>query len=291
MAKIVCGQQLSVASARAIWARFEAHRGRARSAGLSLTLDEALSAPPAFPPANTAPCGSSPRRWSPASSISPMSKPCPPRQAVTYLTAHKGIGPWTAEVYLMFCAGHPDMFPAGDLALHKAVHHGLGLDERPTIKQLIEHRRAVVAASGRGGAAVLALFRGDARQGRNCAVTPTLSGPMLAPKSGGAPKQIVVLLHGYRLGRRRSDRARRPIGRSCCPMRCSCRPMRPSRARGNPFGYQWFALDYETDRVANRQHGPAAGAAGAGQFPRTICGRRPGLRPRTRSWPASARAR
>jgi DNA-3-methyladenine glycosylase II len=51
--------------------------------------------------------------------------------------AHKGIGPWTAEVYLMFCAGHPDVFPAGDLALLKAVQHGLGLDARPTIKEMI----------------------------------------------------------------------------------------------------------------------------------------------------------
>ena len=37
----------------------------------------------------------------------------------------------------MFCAGHPDVFPAGDLALLKAVHHGLGLDARPTIKEMI----------------------------------------------------------------------------------------------------------------------------------------------------------
>ena len=62
----------------------------------------------------------------------------PADDAVAYLVAHKGIGPWTAQVYLMFCAGHPDVFPAGDLALLKAVQHGLGLSERPTIKQMIE---------------------------------------------------------------------------------------------------------------------------------------------------------
>jgi DNA-3-methyladenine glycosylase II len=61
----------------------------------------------------------------------------PAPQAVAYLVAHKGIGPWTAEVYLMFCAGHRDVFPAGDLALLKAAHHGLGLDARPTIKQMV----------------------------------------------------------------------------------------------------------------------------------------------------------
>jgi DNA-3-methyladenine glycosylase II len=61
----------------------------------------------------------------------------PAEEAVAYLVAHKGIGPWTAEVYLMFCAGHPDVFPAGDLALLKAVQHGLGLDARPAIKEMI----------------------------------------------------------------------------------------------------------------------------------------------------------
>jgi DNA-3-methyladenine glycosylase II len=45
----------------------------------------------------------------------------PTSAALGELTRHKGIGPWTAEIYLMFCAGHPDIFPAGDLVLRKAV--------------------------------------------------------------------------------------------------------------------------------------------------------------------------
>ena len=44
-------------------------------------------------------------------------------EAMAHLTAVKGVGPWTAEVYLMFCAGHPDVFPVGDVALVHAVHH------------------------------------------------------------------------------------------------------------------------------------------------------------------------
>ena len=56
--------------------------------------------------------------------------------AVAYLTAHKGIGPWTAEIYLMFCTGHPDIFPVGDLALRKAVGHALGMKAAPTEKEL-----------------------------------------------------------------------------------------------------------------------------------------------------------
>jgi DNA-3-methyladenine glycosylase II len=47
------------------------------------------------------------------------------------LTRYKGIGPWTAEVYLLFCTGHPDVFPSGDIALQKAVGNALGLGAAP----------------------------------------------------------------------------------------------------------------------------------------------------------------
>jgi DNA-3-methyladenine glycosylase II len=55
----------------------------------------------------------------------------PADEAIAEMTALKGVGPWTAEVYLLFCAGHPDVFPAGDVALQSAAHHGLRLDARP----------------------------------------------------------------------------------------------------------------------------------------------------------------
>lgn len=51
-------------------------------------------------------------------------------QAISHLSAVKGIGPWSAEVYLMFCAGHPDIFPVGDVALVHAVHNAFGHDEK-----------------------------------------------------------------------------------------------------------------------------------------------------------------
>lgn len=60
--------------------------------------------------------------------------PAPDAQAS--LTAVRGIGPWTAEVYLMFAAGHPDIFPAGDVALQAAAAHALNLDSRPSDKEL-----------------------------------------------------------------------------------------------------------------------------------------------------------
>jgi DNA-3-methyladenine glycosylase II len=52
------------------------------------------------------------------------------------LTALHGVGPWTVEVYLLFCLGHSDAWPTGDLALQDGVRLGLGLDSRPTTKEM-----------------------------------------------------------------------------------------------------------------------------------------------------------
>ncbi len=60
----------------------------------------------------------------------------PVEEAGAHLTAIKGIGPWTAEVFLLFCAGHRDIFPAGDVALQHAVDKGFNLQSRPGEKQL-----------------------------------------------------------------------------------------------------------------------------------------------------------
>jgi DNA-3-methyladenine glycosylase II len=52
------------------------------------------------------------------------------------LTRLHGIGPWTADVYLLFCLGHGDAWPAGDVAIQEAIKVGLGLQTRPTAKQM-----------------------------------------------------------------------------------------------------------------------------------------------------------
>lgn len=57
-------------------------------------------------------------------------------QAVSALTAVKGIGPWTAEVYLLFAVGHPDIFPAGDLALQIAAADAYEKTDKLSEKQL-----------------------------------------------------------------------------------------------------------------------------------------------------------
>jgi DNA-3-methyladenine glycosylase II len=56
--------------------------------------------------------------------------------AMASLTALHGVGPWTAEVYLLFCAGHPDIFPAHDVALQSAVGHALAIEPRPAARVL-----------------------------------------------------------------------------------------------------------------------------------------------------------
>ena len=59
----------------------------------------------------------------------------PADEAHDTLTALHGIGPWTADIYLLFCLGHSDAWPAGDLAVQEAVRIGLGLKSRPTVKE------------------------------------------------------------------------------------------------------------------------------------------------------------
>lgn len=141
IAKVICGQQLSVASAAAIWKRFEALPGALDPVTyLSLTEEQVRG------------IGFSSGKFRAVRVIAEAMvageldfdhlETLTAEEAVAYLVAHKGIGPWTAEVYLMFCAGHPDVFPAGDLALLKAVQHGLGLDARPTIKEMIAIAKA-----------------------------------------------------------------------------------------------------------------------------------------------------
>ena len=60
----------------------------------------------------------------------------PAEEAIAVLSRTPGIGPWTAEVYLLFAAGHPDIFPGGDIALQNAYQMIFDLPERPTAKTL-----------------------------------------------------------------------------------------------------------------------------------------------------------
>lgn len=75
-------------------------------------------------------------------------------------------------------------------------------------------------------------------------MTQTLSGPMLAPLSGGAPRQLVVLLHGY--GSDGADLiALGTHWQAMLPDALFVAPNAPDESDENPMGYQWFALDLD----------------------------------------------
>jgi DNA-3-methyladenine glycosylase II len=52
------------------------------------------------------------------------------------LTSLHGVGPWTADVYLLFCLGHSDAWPAGDVGIQEGIRLGLALDTRPSTKEM-----------------------------------------------------------------------------------------------------------------------------------------------------------
>lgn len=83
---------------------------------------------------------------------------------------------------------------------------------------------------------------------------PKLSGPMLAPLSGGEPKQLVVLLHGY--GSNGDDLiGLAPSWQPILPDASFVSPDAHQPLPGYPSGFQWFAIDFDGDRVASRQEG------------------------------------
>jgi DNA-3-methyladenine glycosylase II len=135
LAAIVCGQQLSTASAAAIWGRFSAafdplHHDAIRRARADRLGRLGLSAAKIKTLKNLARELGSERL-----NLDVLAEEDADAAHHT-LTALHGIGPWTADLYLLFCLGHGDAWPAGDLAVQEAVKVGLGLKPRPTVKQM-----------------------------------------------------------------------------------------------------------------------------------------------------------
>ncbi|MHA6300282.1 DNA-3-methyladenine glycosylase family protein [Devosia sp. CAU 1758] len=136
MAKVICGQQLSVQSAAAIWGRFSLLPGALEPESY-LDLSEEMVRGSGFSRGKFLALRAVAEAVAAGELDFAHVDILPAEEAIARLVALKGVGPWTAEVYLLFCAAHPDIFPAGDLALLKAAHHGLGLDARPTIKEMV----------------------------------------------------------------------------------------------------------------------------------------------------------
>ncbi|MET7246002.1 DNA-3-methyladenine glycosylase 2 family protein [Methylobacterium sp. EM32] len=141
LAGIVVSQQISTASAAAIWGRLTAvlpdltaealaaaPDDLLRGAGLSAPKIRTLRAAASAIVAGDLPLDSLHAR--------------PADEAHRLMVSVHGIGPWTADVYLLFCLGHPDAFPAGDLALQEAARLADGHETRPSAAALTARAEA-----------------------------------------------------------------------------------------------------------------------------------------------------
>ena len=133
MLRTIVGQQVSVAAAASVWAKLEAAIGIGCAPDALLAQDfDTLRA-----------CGLSRQKQGYARSLAELvvsgaldlhSLPQDDEEAFAALVRVKGIGRWSAEIYLLFAEGRKDIWPAGDLAVQIAVGRILGLDERPSEK-------------------------------------------------------------------------------------------------------------------------------------------------------------
>jgi DNA-3-methyladenine glycosylase II len=131
--RTIVGQQVSVAAAASMWGKLEAELGPEFTPGCLLKRDfDTLRA-----------CGLSRQKQSYARSLCALVEageldfdalPADDEEAIERLTRIKGIGRWSAEIYLLFAEGRPDIWPAGDLAVQEGVKRLLGLEERPAEK-------------------------------------------------------------------------------------------------------------------------------------------------------------
>lgn len=128
--RAIVGQQVSVASARAIWARLEG-LGLTEAAAMAAASDEDLRA---------AGLSRQKARYGRALAQAGLDfnglRGVPDADVVKSLVAVPGIGIWTAEIYAMFALGRADVFAPGDLALQEAARMLFGLETRPTDKAL-----------------------------------------------------------------------------------------------------------------------------------------------------------
>jgi DNA-3-methyladenine glycosylase II len=151
--RTIVGQQVSVAAARSMWNKLIVRFGEPVDlAALVASSDEQLRE-----------AGLSRQKAGYARSLAALvlsgeldlgHLPQDDEEAIAQLTKIKGIGRWSAEIYLLFAEGRPDAFPAGDLAVQIELGKLMGLDDRPSEKQLREWAEAF--RPHRGAAAVLA---------------------------------------------------------------------------------------------------------------------------------------
>ncbi len=136
LARIIVGQQVSVASATAIWTRTaEVCRPFEPGVVLALTDQQFAAAGLSRPKIRTLRAiADACTNGLDLAGLDGASE----EQVHAALTEVVGIGPWTADVYIMFCLGRADGWAPGDLALQIAAQKAMGLDERPGADMLKE---------------------------------------------------------------------------------------------------------------------------------------------------------
>src|SRR5947209_11356560 len=135
IAAIVVSQQVSTASANAIFGRLRSMVAPLTAPNLRDASDDTLrAAGPSAPKIRTlrAPADAIVTNALDVDALASMNA----EDAHEKLVAVKGIGPWTADIFLLFCLGHPDAWPAGDLALQEAARLALNLKKRPDTTRL-----------------------------------------------------------------------------------------------------------------------------------------------------------
>jgi len=136
LARIVTGQQVSTASADAIWSRFSLLPNALDPAGYLMLSEEMVRGSGQSGSKYRTLRGLAEELAAGTFDFAHLAE-LPAESAIASLSRLKGIGPWTAELYLMFSAAHPDIFPAGDVALQRAAQWAFGLDDKPAVKDLI----------------------------------------------------------------------------------------------------------------------------------------------------------
>jgi DNA-3-methyladenine glycosylase II len=135
LARIIVGQQLSIASAEAIWGRVvQAVRPMTPEVFLTLSDEELRRAGLSRGKVRTLRAAGT----AIADGLDLETLAHAPEDAVhAALTAVPGIGPWSADIFLLFCLGRADAFAPGDLALQTAAMSALDLEERPSREALL----------------------------------------------------------------------------------------------------------------------------------------------------------
>ncbi|QGP79087.1 DNA-3-methyladenine glycosylase family protein [Sphingobium sp. CAP-1] len=151
--RTIVGQQVSVAAAAAVWRKLEAELGAGCTPDALLARDfDTLRA-----------CGLSRQKQGYARSLAELvlsgaldlhALPADDEEAIAQLVRIKGIGRWSAEIYLLFAEGRPDIWPAGDLAVQIEIGRILNLPERPSEK--LTRDLAEAWRPHRGAAAIMA---------------------------------------------------------------------------------------------------------------------------------------